>query len=632
MLQNIRDNSQGIIAKVIIGLIIGVFALFGVESIVGGFVNANTVAEVNGEEITQQQLASSVQNLIASIGGDIGSLDEQLLQQIALNQLIDDTLLKQSAKDAGMVISDDSIDRAIIRSPQFQVGGVFDNDLAVRTMATQGFTPQTYRATMAERMLMTQLANAYAASNFVTEAELEQLAALTLQTRDFRYLSVTLGTRTLGQAIPPEQIEAYYENNQDRFTVEEEVAIDYVVLDKNAIFDEVVVDETAVLAQYELEREGFESTAERRASHILLDTTSGELSETEAISQAQEIKARIDAGEDFATLAEELSDDVASAVEGGDIGYTDGSFFPEQIEEVLLTLAEGEVSDPVITEFGVHLVKLTEYEQSEFPSFENERARIERELKTTEVDSLYFARLETLANLAFETTGLQDISTELNLDIQNSDFFTRSGGNDAITSDSRIINAAFSDDVLVAGNNSDIIEFPDQRAVVLYVREHNEASVSPLAEVRGEIAVILRTELEQEKAREIGEQILAKLENGEPIDSLLLENELEWIEVEGATRNQAALNNEILQMAFSTPAPAEQASYNGAELANGTYVVLELSTVNPGSLATMDPAQKEQLKNDILDRTSRSVFDSYLANLRSNAEIEQNEALTNQLF
>ena len=167
MLQNIRDNSQGVIAKIIIGLIVAVFALFGVESIIGGLVTSPPVAEVNGEEITEVQLQNSTQSLMNQIGANAQSIDQELVEQLALNQLIEETVLRQAARDAGMAVSEDTVDRAIINTPQFQVSGRFDSDLAVRTLAAQGFSVPAYRADLRQRMLIGQVANAYNGSNFV---------------------------------------------------------------------------------------------------------------------------------------------------------------------------------------------------------------------------------------------------------------------------------------------------------------------------------------------------------------------------------------------------------------------------------------------------------------------------------
>ena len=201
MLQDIRDNSQGVIAKVIIGLIVAVFALFGVESIIGGFVTSPPVAEVNGEEITEVQLQTSTQNLLASLGGAVESLDQDLLEQIALSQIIEEVVMRQSAESSSMTISDDRLDRAIIQNPNFQINGQFDSDLAVRTMVSQGFTVPNYRDSLRQQLILSQLANAYSSSNFITSDELDKIAELSAQTRDFRYISIPLGTRTLGTAI-----------------------------------------------------------------------------------------------------------------------------------------------------------------------------------------------------------------------------------------------------------------------------------------------------------------------------------------------------------------------------------------------------------------------------------------------
>lgn len=624
MLQTIRDNSQGLIAKVIIGFIIGVMALFGVESIVGGLANNAAVAKVNGEDITEPELATNVQNLLASVGGDLGDLDEGLLRQIALNQLIEDHLMRQATREANMTVSSDAIDRQIISNPQFQVGGVFNADFALRTMATQGFTVQGYRTALQEQMVVGQLVNAFASTNFVTEAELDRMAALSSQTRDFRFVSVTLGNRTMGEAIPAEQIEAYYQNNQAQFMLDEEVGIDYVVLDKNAIFDEVSVNDSAVQAQYAVESSAFNSASQRRASHILLETGSG-LTEEQALAQAADLKARLDAGEDFGALALEASSDTLSAEQGGDIGYTDGSVFPTAVEEALSTLEVGEVSAPVVSEFGVHLVKLTENTVNEYPPLEEVAERIRRDLSTAQVDALYFSRLEDLANLAFETTGLDDIVSELGLERVESEMFTRLGGSSEITGNANVIAAAFSDEALIDGNNSDVIELGDSRAVVLHVREHNESTLQPLDEVRGEIAAILRTELEKERASALGESLLSTLQAGEAIDETLTENELQWIEQKAAARDQPGLNGEVLQTVFSMPSPSEGESiYNGFSLSNGTYIVLELQGVTRGSLAQLTLAERATMTDTYIERAGRETFQAFVANSRRNADITNN--------
>jgi len=622
MLQDIRDNTQGVIAKVIIGLIVAVFALWGVESIIGGFVAAPSVAQVNGEDITEQQLAISTQNLLNSLGGNPAAvgLDQSLLESIALNQLIEEVLLRQAAVGASLGMSEDRIDRAILQNPSFQINGVFDSDLAVRTIASQGMNVPLYREQLEQSMLLSQLANAYSASDFVIESELQRIAELRLQSRDFRFISLTLGTRTIGEAIPEDDIAEYYQTNQNEFAIPEQVNVQYVELNRASIMEEIELDEQRIRDQYEQERSAFAGSAERRASHILFEVGAA-LSEEEAMIQAQEAKQRLDQGEDFGAVALEVSSDVISAEQEGDIGYSDGTAFPPAIEDILLELNVDEVSDPVVSEFGVHLVKLTEDAVTEFASFEEVSERISRDLRSAQAEQIFAQRLEDLSNMAFESADLQPMTDGLGLEIQESGLFTRSGG-DGLFANPQVIDAAFSEDILEAGFNSDAIEVNESQAMVLRLQDRQEASFRPLEEVEGEIAVILRTDLERERARSLGQEILAALVQDQEIDALLTDNELEWIEQSGITRDSIALNREITNAVFSLPAPeGGEPIYEGVALTNGTYVVVELNDVQVGDLASMPELERQNIEQSILGERSQSLFGSYLSYLRDNADI-----------
>jgi peptidyl-prolyl cis-trans isomerase D len=617
MLQDIRDNSQGVIAKVIIGLIVAVFALFGVESIIGGFITSPPVAEVNGEEITEAQLQFSTQNLLASLGG--ADVDQSLLEQVALNQLIEETILQQSADRANMVISSDRLDRSILQNPNFQINGVFDPDLAIRTMASQGYNVPLYRESLAQSMLLGQIVNAYSSSNFITESELETIAELGEQTRDFRYVSVTMGTRTLGTPISDEEIREYYEANQDEFIEPESVVLRYVSLNKADIADEITVDEAELRAQYEAERSEFEGGSEKRASHILWEVGSGQ-TEDEVIAEAAAVKQRILDGEDFGELALEYSIDIISAEEGGDIGYTDGTAFPEAVEAALESLSLNEISDPVVSEFGVHLVKLTEDAERVFESFEEVSDRIERELKSAEVDLIYNERLEDLSNLAFESADLLALSEQLGLEIQQSEAIGRQGG-PGILGNPSVVSAAFSDEVLLEGNNSDAVEVTDSQAIVLRVEQFNESSVLPLEEVEAEIAVLLRTEMERQAVQELGERLAIAAEEGGDLEALLAENDLEWVEATETKRDAFNVNREIVTHIFGMPAPEGSPVYSSVTLANDTFVLVELNAVNPGSLDSLPEAERDQIRNSIRTDLGSSDFGSFLVNLRDTADI-----------
>ncbi|MBC59946.1 MAG: hypothetical protein CMQ35_04925 [Gammaproteobacteria bacterium] len=624
MLQDIRDNSQGVISKVIIGVIIAVFALTGASYLIDRL-PITSVAEVNGEEITEAQLQAETQQFLNSIGAGIDSIDQELLEQIALNQLIEQVILRQSTEDASMAISSNEIDRQILQTEAFQIDGVFNSDLAVRTMAAQFLNVPQYRAFLRQQLLLVQMANAYSSSNFVTKAELNKVAELTGQTRDFRYISITLGARTLGTAISNNEIAAYYEANTDNFIEEESVLLDYVVLSKNQIAGEIQVDEAQLRAQYESEREAYEGSSEKRAAHILFEV-GADRGEDDALALAGAARQRIVDGEDFGALALEFSSDVVSAEEGGDIGYTDGSAFPLEIEEVLESLTLNELSGPVVTEFGVHLVKLTEDSENLFQPYEEVAERIERDLKSAEVELIYGERLGNLSNLAFETGDLLTISEELNLVILQSEPIGRSGGS-AIFANQALITAAFSDAVLLEGNNSDVIELDTEQAVVLRVREFTEAVVQPLQEVQPEIAVILRTEMEKDEVQELGNRLLAAAVAGEGLDELLVENELGWIVEEAVERIAFTANREIINKAFEMQRPTSEAVLATITLDNGTFVLLELNQVQPGAIDSLEEDELITLTDTLANSLGNSDFEAFLNNLKGNADIQLRDVI-----
>mgnify|MGYP003299566865 CR=1 FL=1 len=621
MLQDIRENSQGVVAKIIIGLIVAVFALTGMEMLGGGLLQPE-VAEVNGEEITQFQLDQNVQNLLATVGGQLEGIDQGLLESIALNQLIEETILRQQAFNTSMVISNSRLDRNILATPSFQVDGVFNSDMAIRTMAAQGLNVDGYRQLLTQNMLVSQMASAYTNSNFVTESELNKFAELTAQSRDFRYLSVTLGTRTLGIAISDEEISEYYENNPDAFIEEETVIAEYVILDKDVISQELDVNEGEILAQYEAERSEYEGSSEKRAAHILFEV-GFEYSEEEALELATTTQQRLADGEDFAALALELSSDIVSGEEGGDIGYTDGTAFPAAIEEALETLALDEVSVPVVSEFGVHLVKLTEDAENIFATFEEARDRIERDLKSSEVELIYGERLQDLSNLAFETGDLQTISEELGLEISQSEPIGRSGGSN-IFSNQSAVDAVFSDEVLIDGNNSDVIELSDLQSVVVRVTQFNEAAVLPLEEVQPEIAVIVRTEMERQAVQDLGNQLAEAADAGEGLEELLAENELEWIEETEINRDAFTVNREVLDAVFALQRPQGEPELASITLSNGTFVLVELNQVNEGTIDSIPEEERKEIVELITTDLGNSEFQAYLNTLRENSDIQAN--------
>ena len=624
MLQNIRNNTQGLIAKIFVGFIVFVFAIFGLDSIVGTIVNINSTVSVNGVAIDELAIESEsqriTQDLLSSLGAqiDISSIDTTQFREQAINNLVERELLLQTAIENGMLISSSTLDRQIAQTPDFQVNGVFSNERARALLASFGLTPASYRASLQQQGLLNQMLDAYSTSSFATQAEMENLARINEEKRNFRYIRISAADLAQTQVITEEELSQYYDANSALFMQGERVSLEYLELNKNDLLAEVEITEEQIQAQYAAELSTLQAQTERRASHILLQA-GDELDE--AFAQAQELKNRIDNGESFEDLAAEFSIDGGSAQFGGDVGYTTGETFAEEFEAALSQLELNEVSDPVRTQFGVHLIKLTEITENEGPSLEESRERIERELQDQAVEDIYIARAEELNNLSFESIDLQEPANILELDIQTTELFDSAGGI-GIASNADVIAAAFGADVQ-EGLNSELIALDESRSVVIRLLESREPELKTLAEVRGEIESTLRRQKAEEQAASLGETYLNNLNNGQNIDNLLAVQGLEWNRGQNLSRTSPGLEPEIRQLVFSMSKPEGDPLIQGQQLASGDYIIAELQEVIPGSLEEMSEENRLALQNYLMQLTANSDFTAYMTGIEADADIER---------
>ena len=628
MLQKIRDNSQGVGAKIFVWFIIIVFGAWGASTIVSSVLTSNPAVSVNGVDIDELQVEQNtqrrIQEQIDALGpdADLSSIDEESIRATALDELIQRELLLQAAERAGMVVSSRSIDRGIAQTPDFQIDGVFNAERAQLVLQSIGYTPNSYRAALASEGLINQTTFTLGLSGFVTPNEIRQLAGLLNESRDIRYLLINMDDQLTSMEVADEEIQAYYETNQARFMKEEQVSLEYLELDKDAIFDEVTVTEEQISQRYEEEQLEFQSQIERRASHILLEAFDEEGYEL-ALGQARELKTRIDNGESFEDLAAEYSDDLGSAEDGGDVGYTTGQNFVEEFEQALRELEVGQVSDPVRTEFGIHLVKLTEQSESAIESFADSRERIERDLKTTQVDTIFLERSEELGNLAFESFDLQDPAEIMGLELKTTGLFGRSGGS-GIAANRDVINAAFGSDVLLDGLNSNLISLTPSRSVVVRLLEHNQPELETLDDVREEIRIELQFEKVSERAAELGRTITSSLQNGGNIDTILEAQDLTWSQLNELERNSQQLPPELVDNVFGMSEPAaDSVNVEGFQLASGAYVVVELQRVNPGAIEDFEEAELASLTNFLEQQQADSELGAMIIGLQNRSEIKR---------
>lgn len=605
MLQSIRDRSRSWGAKIIIGAVVVTMALFGVESLVGLLGNSgDDIAEVNGETITRQQLEMEVQRAIRS--GQVPPEQERQLRNEMLNELIAVRLLTQYTDEGGMYLSENQLDELIVSLPEFQdQEGRFSQELFRNRLASAGYTPLSFRDQLRTDMKRQQLEQGMALSEFTLPSEREALGALQRQTRDFRYHALTVDDLETLPEADDQAIQRYYEENTEAFRRPEQVRLEYVVLDRQQMAQEVEVEEEAL-------RERWNATSadvDRRVSHIML-TYGDERTREEAEAALQDVRERLDDGETFEDLAAEVSEDNVSAEQGGDLGVISRGFFGEAFEDAAFSLDEGQVSDIVETDNGLHLIKVTELER---PDFEEVRDQLEREVALSRVSDQFNEQLQQLIDRSFAADDLQSVADEIGLTLQTSDWMSRDEA-DGVLSEPGVMQQAFSDDVIEEGYNSEVIELDEDRRMVLRVAEHRETSVLELDEVRDEVRSRVEARLRREALRDLATERVEQLRSGDAAD-------IDWLSADDVGRQSSGdVSQTVIDAVFRLPTPENDESVFGHVADGDDVILIALDNVEEGEVNQ----EVEQFVARMAERLRvQAAIQGLLETLRDQADIER---------
>lgn len=619
MLQNIRDKTQGTLAKIILALIVIPFAAFGIDAFFTGGVPE--VARVNGEAVTEPELAQNIElerrRLLAQMQDSVDAalLDEARLKGPVLESLIDRTLLRQVAERSGFRVGEAMLDQLIIDNESFHENGVFSQARFQGILASNGMSPAQFKDLMREDMMISQVTNGLEVSEFATDVELGNVARLTQQTLDVQYFSVPVEGAGAGVEVPADRIAAYFEENKSEFLTEETLQVEYLELKLADLFQPVA--EAEVRAEYERRMASFEGADERHAAHIMLSS----LPDEEAQARLVALRERALAGEDFATLARENSEDAGSAASGGDLGFSSGDAFPAEFETALKSLAPGDVSAPVKSESGWHLVKLLELRQQTAPSFEEMRAGIETELQRRAAEPVFVERSDRLADLTFNSDDLAEAASALGLERKLSPEFGRRGG-EGMFADARVIAAAFGEDVLANRQNSERIELDDEHVVVLRLKEHKPARQQELAEVEARIRDLLRESMVREEVRTRAGQLLAELDAGRSIGQIATAAGYELKVIERYGRDAPGVPAELGEALFRTPRAADGSGRGTVVTAGGDALVYRFDNFRDGALESL-PAEQREMLGKLLQRSrAREVQAHYQQRLRESSSVE----------
>ena len=623
MLQSMRQSTQSTAAKVIIGLIVLSFAAFGLETLLPGGAGTS-VAEVNGEEITpfalQEAVTQQKRQLIRVLGDDIDPalLDDDRLKPRALESLIQRALLMQKSSALNLVASEAQVGKSITSIEAFQLNGVFSPDAYRSVLASAGFTPERFRRSQAEDIVLAQLQTAISDTEFATQTELAATANIIAEERDVRYLVIAAADLVDDAGdLTDEALLRYYQDNEAVFFNPEQIVVDYVVLGPEDFL--VSVDEELVREQYESVKDEYEVAEQARVSHILL-IQGDEEADTDYAQRIADTAERLGRGEEFAELAAEVSDDLGSASMGGELGFTDGTAFPDEMEAAIAKLTEaGEISEAVQTDAGTHFIRLEERIAGDSVDYESVRDELRASIEAAEAERNLLIAVEELRDLTFNAPDLDGPAEVIGSKVLTSEPFSLDEG-EGLFADERLRELAFSADVKEASNNSEVLELAGKQFITVRARDVRAPQVAPFSAVEREVRDGLRAELEAVALSDMVARAEDLLAAGESLEVVAEALSVEWRVELAATRLNSQLPRPVLDAAFAMP-QGKPGSLQTVAVPGEGFALVQLARVIPGDTDALASAEKQQLSDLRSGEQQRLSFDEFMLHQRNAADI-----------
>ena len=619
MLQAIRDRAQGIFAWVML-IVVGVpFALWGIQNYLDVDKEAPVVT-VGDREIFERDINRVFEQNLANLVG-LQEFDEAMLKRESQERLVRDELVLQDAAKRGLQISDDTVRTVIQELPFFQTDGHFDDEKYKLALTSQGLSGGTYAGEIRRSMLIEQYQRGILGSGFITPSELGEFLKFRNQERQIEYL--TIPKRSAGSTVSDQAAEAYFKEHAGEYQNPEKVSVSYVVLDRNQIAAGIKTTEEELKALYEEQIAQFTTPERRRLSHILI-AVNGDKPEadSEALKKAEMVRERLLKGEDFAKVAKEASDDKVSANKGGDLGFMSKDAFDPNVVTAANKLANSEVSAPVKSPFGYHVLKITELVPGAVKPFDSVRVELEKTAQHSAAESRFYELSQSLAEQSFEhPDGLDNAAAAVGTAIQTTDFFTSSEG-EGLAKEEAFRKAAFSADVR-EGKNSEPIELGGEKVVVLRQKDRVPASPKAFSEVKAGIVAKLLDQAATEEAHKKAQAILDAVKGGKTMAEVAKGEKLTLTKSEFFKRNDTALNRQLVVAAFKLASTEKPASLAVLEVDNGDQAILNLAEIRDGDNKAMEKKDLDAARDFLARNASQNEMIGYFAGLRADGDVHE---------
>ncbi|WP_101675248.1 SurA N-terminal domain-containing protein [Alloalcanivorax mobilis] len=597
-MQEFRRFVRGPVGKVLLGLIILPFVISGFYGYFSGGGSQDTVAEVEGSKITRAYVNSRTERLRQMIRQQSPNVTESMLDsfihpQMVLEGIIGEQLVNAAAENAGMEFSDAQAAKLIRANPAFVQDGRFSEQTFEQLVRAQGMSPRGYLDGLRQDHISQQYRSAFAATDFALPAELAVQRRLGEQRRDVSYASVSVNNLRQRMTASDQDVQAFYQEHKDDFMRPEQLRVQYLLLTPDLYRDRVKVSDKQIEAEYQARKSMRESASTtREVAHVLI-AVDDKRDQKAAMARAEQARQALDKGESFAEVAKQYSDDSASAGKGGSLGTLGQGALPESLESALADLKVGEVSQPVVSDAGVHLLKVIKEDRQTMPPLDQMREQISADLAKGQADALLAEDLARLEELVYEHADLEVPAEQVGLKVQSSDWVDLENLPAALNND-QVRQALNSDAVRDQGHNSDLLDLGNGRYAAVRLQDTQPAEPLPLDQVRDDITAQLKLNKAREKAESLAQQAREQLEQGADMDKIAALLDAPVQSEEGVQRGAEEPAPEVVDAAFSTPRPQQgQASQvQLVTLRNGDLMAFQVTAVEDGSADPLDQQQQ----------------------------------------
>ena len=628
MLQAMRNKMHGWPAVVLLGVATFAMTFFGIEGYIAS--RADTyVAKVGKHEISQQEFQDRMNQLRQQLSAEQGdsfdpdAFEKPEMKLKVLDGMIDQQLLLKANQDWGIRVPDQAVRDYIAAIPAFQVNGQFDANMYRTLLAEQRKTPDMFQDDVRASLATQALPNAIDASTIVTDAEIDHFLDLRMQRRDLSY-AVLPKPQPADATVTDAQIADYYKAHLADYMEPEQVSLQYIEVNGAELKPDAAPSDADLMKRYESEKQRFVQPEQREVSHILVNVPANATPDQQkaALAKADKIAAEA-TPENFAKLAAQDSDDLGSKRQGGDLGWLQKGVTNAAFDTAMFALKKGEISKPVLTPDGYDILWLRDIRSGEAKSFAEVRGQLLAEATAGDKDRKYNEVAGKLSDNTYQNpSSLEPAAQALGLPIKTTALFSRNGGA-GIAANPKVVKAAFGNDVLAQGNNSNLIELGNDDAVVVRVAKHVPAAAKPLAQVHDEIGKTILDQRIAAAAKQQADGLLARLRKGEALAAVAASANASVKNVAGVVRVQPDVPATLRDEAFLLPHPVDgKPQYAAVDMHDGSYALLAVDKVQGADLSKVTPEQREMLRQQMTQAYGAVATQELIKSLRNSTEVK----------